>query len=220
MVLLESYKNYDSLSFASDLAGNSGRLLSIFSDGDVNTKLRIFNDVLHSTLDSYALVRTFKIRGRPCPYITHEIKERMRTSACSDWQNYRGARNTVKITLKNAARNHTFDEVQKHRDNSGFLWKIINRNISLKEKESQVYYKDPKLVANEFNQFFNSLGKKTPLKQHCALLKTTISNCLTAYVCQPPIQQMNCLIYDLLLVQTSNELFQLCPLTSLLDLIK
>ena len=125
----------------------------------MNTKLRIFNDVLHSILDSYAPVRTFKIRGRPCPYITHEIKEPMRislrdqlhrcflrTRACSDWQNYKEARNTVKITLKNAARNHTFDEVQKHRDNSGSLWKIIN-------------HKDPKLVANEFNQFFTSVGK-------------------------------------------------------------
>ena len=78
-ITARSYKNYDSLSFASDLAGNSCRLLSIFYDGDVNTKLRIFNDILHSTLDSHAPVRTFKIRGRLCPYITHEIKELMRT---------------------------------------------------------------------------------------------------------------------------------------------
>ena len=108
----------------------------------MNTKLRIFNDVLHSTLDSYALVWTFKIRGRPCPYISHEIKELMRirdqlhrcflrTCACSDWKNYKEARNTAKTTLKNAARDHTFDEVQKHRDNSGSLWKIFNYNNKL-----------------------------------------------------------------------------------------
>ena len=35
-ITARSYKN-DPLSFASNLAGNSGRILSIFSDGDVNT---------------------------------------------------------------------------------------------------------------------------------------------------------------------------------------
>ena len=55
----------------------------------------------------------------------------LRTCACSDWKNYKEARNTAKTTLKNAARDHTFDEVQKHRDNSGSLWKIFNYNNKL-----------------------------------------------------------------------------------------
>ena len=106
----------------------------------------------------------------------------LRTCACSDWKNYKEARNTAKTTLKNAARDHTFDEVQKHRDNSGSLWKIINHNISPKEKESQVYYKDPKLVANEFNQFFTSVGKNAAEAALRLAEDNYIEPCLTPYV--------------------------------------
>ena len=46
-------------------------------------------------------------------------------------------------------------------DVSSSLWKIISRVIPSKDKEHQVYSKDRHLVAEEFNQYFSSVGRNT-----------------------------------------------------------
>ena len=52
-----------------------------------------------------------------------------------------------------------FNEVQKHKHNPSSLWKTIIRYIPGREKESQVYTRGQKVVADEFNQYFTSLGR-------------------------------------------------------------
>ena len=76
-----------------------------------------------------------------------------------NWINYKDSRNKVKKTLRDAERNHTTDEVQQHKHNPSSLWKIIKRTIPSKEQEGHVYAKDPQTVADEFNQFFSSVGR-------------------------------------------------------------
>lgn len=170
-ITVRSYKNYVPSLFTADLASNSDRLLTIFSEDDVNAKLRTFNDVLQSTLDAHAPVRTIKIRSRPCPYVTLEMKELMRskdrlhgrfqqTRDSADWNNYKEARNNIKTTLKRAEQEYVRSEVQTHKDNPGSLWKIINSSIPSKEKQVHVYSKEPKQVADEFNAFFSSVGRR------------------------------------------------------------
>ena len=78
-ITTRSYKNYNPSLFSSDLVTKSDRLLSILSNTNVNTILETFKDVLHSTLDVHAPLKTFKIRNRPCPYVTNEIKELMKS---------------------------------------------------------------------------------------------------------------------------------------------
>ena len=56
-ITVRSYKNYTPRLFTADLAHSSHKLLSIFNDGDVNTKLNTFNNVLRSTLHSHAPVK-------------------------------------------------------------------------------------------------------------------------------------------------------------------
>ena len=76
-----------------------------------------------------------------------------------DWSNFKDARKAVKRMLKDSERNYYLDEVQRHKNNPGSLWKIINQAIPSKSKEKHTYTKDPKTVADEFNQFFSSVGK-------------------------------------------------------------
>ena len=83
------------------------------------------------------------------------------TRDSKDWLAYKESRRVVKNTLKNAEKGFIRSEVQSHKDNHGSLWKIVNSGIPFKEKETQVYVKDPELVADEFNQFFSSTGRKT-----------------------------------------------------------
>ncbi|CAB4034648.1 Hypothetical predicted protein [Paramuricea clavata] len=171
-ITVRSYRNYDPELFATDLASKSERLLSVFSVNDINEKLKIFNDVLQT--DSHAPIKTLKVRDRPCPFVTPEIKELMdkrdrlhglflKTRNHSDWCNFKAARNAVKTELIKAQRNHVYNEVMKHKNNTGSLWKIIKDTVAYKEKETVVYSKDPKIVAEEFNHFFSSVGENTAI---------------------------------------------------------
>ncbi len=180
-ITVRSYRNYDPELFAADLASKSERLLSVFSVNDINEKLKIFDEVLQTTLDSHAPIKTLKVSGRPCPFVTPEIKELMskrdrlhglflKTRSYSDWCNFKAARNAVKTELIKAQRNHVHNEVMKHKKNTGSLWKIIKDTVAYKEKETVVYSKDPKIVAEEFNQFFSSVGENTAIAA-CQLLQ-------------------------------------------------
>ena len=76
-----------------------------------------------------------------------------------DWKTYKEAGRSVKQLLKNAECDYIRREVQLHKDNPGSLWKIIDTCIPSNEKESPVYSRDTELVANDFNQFFASVGR-------------------------------------------------------------
>ena len=126
-VTLRSYKKYNSELFSIDLASKSDQILPIFTENDVNTKLSMFNDVFLSTLERHAPVMTIKVRNRPCPYVTQEIKaltnERDQlhrkfqlSRHIKDWKAYKDARNSVKNTLKACERNYVCNEVNTHKD--------------------------------------------------------------------------------------------------------
>ena len=60
----------------------------------------------------------------------------------------------VKKKLQEAERNYTFEEVTANKNNSGSLWKIINRTIPSKDNQRLAFTKDVTVLTNEFNQFF------------------------------------------------------------------
>ena len=171
-ITVRSFKHYDPSSFTYDLAANSDRLLSPFSEKDVNTKLTSFDDIFHSTLDMHAPIKTCKVRIADHAHMLQpkinnlwELEINFTAVSCrharnsTDWNHYKESRNFTKISLKNAAEQYTLDEVQKHKKNPSSLWKIVNQNIPSKDRESHVYNKDPMLVADDFNQFFTSVGR-------------------------------------------------------------
>ena len=89
-----------------------------------------------------------------------QLFRRYRQSRNADsWKAYKESRRPVKQLLKNAECYHIGTEVWSHKDNPGSLWKIINTCIPAKEKETPVYSRDTELVANDFNQFFSSVGR-------------------------------------------------------------
>ena len=171
-ITVRSYKKYDPTLFVADLASKSELLLKVFQEADVNSKLKTFNDVFYSTLESHAPVKTMRIRSRSCSYVTPEIKEIMiardehhrrfrLTREEADLEEYKESRNTVKSVLKDAEKDYVRGEVLAHKNNSGSLWKVINNSIPSKEKQIHVYSKDSKSVADDFNQFFSSVGRKS-----------------------------------------------------------
>ena len=74
-----SYKHHNPDLLTADLATKSDKFLSIFSEEETRTnyKLATFNDTFLSTLDAHAPIKSIRIRSRPCPYVTPEIKDQM-----------------------------------------------------------------------------------------------------------------------------------------------
>jgi hypothetical protein len=83
-----------------------------------------------------------------------------RTRDIDDWRAFKNAQRSVKSTLKAAEKQHVRTEVNLHKDNSRSLWKVLNRCIPSKDKIILTYHKNTLEVANDFNQFFQSVGKR------------------------------------------------------------
>ena len=58
-----------------NLVSHSDSLLPLFAGSVVNNKLATFNNVFRQVLDARAPLKTIKIRNRPCPFVTDDIKE-------------------------------------------------------------------------------------------------------------------------------------------------
>ena len=82
--------------------------------------LDTFNQTIQSTLDSHAPIKTVKVHSRPCPFVTQEIMDLMKTRDQLhrrylqtrddlDWSNFKDARKAVKRMLKDSERNYYLD---------------------------------------------------------------------------------------------------------------
>ena len=137
---------------------------------DASEKVEHFNEKFLAVLERHAPVRKRKVRNRQCPFLDQEIKELMDerdqvhrvarvSGAVTDWEHYRWCRNEVKRRLYDAERIHVQKEMNGNQSSSA-MWKVIRNCIPSKEKSKPVYSRDMTELANEFNEFFTSVGAR------------------------------------------------------------
>ena len=143
--------------------------ISIFDE--LEDKLFAFNSLFNDVLNDFAPIKTFKLRGRPNPFITPEVKSLMKTrnywrdlaKKTNDhlaWTAYKNFKREVKREIKIAEMEFVHEQIKNNANNSNCLWKTIKMCIPAKQNNQQrPYSKDDKVVANEFNQFFSSVGQ-------------------------------------------------------------
>lgn len=76
-IFTRSYKNYNPESFLNDLECVPFRVANIFDD--FNDRVDVFNKLFLDTLSEHAPIKRIKIKSRPNPFITPEIKQLMKT---------------------------------------------------------------------------------------------------------------------------------------------
>ena len=124
------------------------------------------------SLDEHAPVRIIKLRGRPNPFITDEIRQLMkvrdfwrklarRTGDPNAWTEYKNLKREVKREIRLAEREYVADQVKSNANNSSCLWKTIRSCIRKKSASERSYSRDDRAVANAFNRFFTSIGRET-----------------------------------------------------------
>ena len=137
---------------------------------DVNDKVGQFHLNFLEVLGRHAPLKTRRIKYRSTPFIDQSFQELMfkrdqiqkvarQTGAKSDWNQYRIMRDVVKRKLRESKREYVNKELEKNRS-SNAMWKVIRKCIPRKESIKPVYTKDTKLHAEEFNEFFTSVGAR------------------------------------------------------------
>ena len=131
--------------FSRDLANEAESFFTIFDESDVDSKLKILDDVLLPVLNLHAPMKSIKIRSRSCTFVNQEIRELMKsrdlllkqflwTRQDTDWQNFKESRIRVKKILLEAERKHTFVEVRLHKNNLALFGRSRQRKSSLYQK--------------------------------------------------------------------------------------
>ena len=171
-VTTRSYKNYDRNGFIDDSANVPFHIVDLFDDPD--DQVNAFNHLFLQVLDEHAPIKQIRIKSRPNPFITPEIKglmnmrdmwhkKAMKTNNKLHWNAYRFFCQEVKREIKLAEKEHARSEILKSSGNSNLVWKILNRCLP-KKNAPLAAIANPLLLANKFNEFYANVGKVTALK--------------------------------------------------------
>ena len=166
---VRSFKNYNSESFKAELS--QLQFHETYRINDVNEKIDHFNPLFINTLDKHAPIKHIRIKGRLNQFINKELKCTMKlrdkklrmfrlSRNAEDWDVYRQLRNSIKTSLRAAESNFVRNQIEEYKgNNSRSMWKVIRGCLPSKDSEKPVYQKDHKKLANEFNEYFASVGK-------------------------------------------------------------
>ena len=136
---------------------------------NASEKVNHFNHYFLEVLNQHTPIKTVKIKHHPCPFVDQEMKEHMKnrnqllkiskqTRSSEDWEIYRLSGESVKAQLRDSEREHAKTELNCKKTSS--MWKVIRNCIPCKEISQPVYSRDLKDVAEEFNNFFTSVGTR------------------------------------------------------------
>ncbi|CAB4039843.1 Hypothetical predicted protein, partial [Paramuricea clavata] len=125
----------------------------------------MFNDILNQ----HAPIKSIKVKGKPNPCVNENIRALMKTrdhwcklaQRSNDplaWSAYRNFRGEVKREIKLAEREFVLNQIEKDPGNSNNIWKSIRLCIPKKSSSQRIFSQDEKTVAEEFNNFFASVG--------------------------------------------------------------
>ena len=172
-ITTRSYKNFDPLKFADDLAHVPFHMINFFDDFD--DKVHAYNSLFMDVLNIHAPVKLTKIKTRPNPYITQEIKHLMntrdrwrkraiKTMDKLHWNAYRFFRQEVKREIRIAEQEYVRSELTNSKGNTNSIWKVINRCVRKKNVQNTTTSEDAMAQANKYNDFYTSVGKTTAEK--------------------------------------------------------
>uniref|UniRef100_A0A6P8INI3 Uncharacterized protein LOC116303067 n=1 Tax=Actinia tenebrosa TaxID=6105 RepID=A0A6P8INI3_ACTTE len=169
-VTTRTLKEYSPDKFLNDIALAPWSVLDVFDDPD--DKLYAFNSMFNDILEEHALVKTIRMRGRPNPYITDEIRNLMatrdnwkrnfrQTKDPFAWSAYKNFSREVKREIRMAEKEFVAQQIKENKNNTNSMWKAIRGCIPKKSASQKTYSKDNEIVANEINIFFANVGTNT-----------------------------------------------------------
>ena len=173
-ITTRSYSSYDKKSFLQDLEYAPWHMVNFFDN--VDDQVGVFNSLFLEILNDHAPVKKIKIKSRPNPFVTREIKQLMktrdhwrkkaiRTNDKLCWNGYRFFRQEVKKELRLAEKIYVREQILNNQGNTNAIWKVINRCMSRNNTAKALSNTEDRVaIANKFNRYFTPVGRLTALK--------------------------------------------------------
>ncbi|XP_022792245.1 uncharacterized protein LOC111331405 [Stylophora pistillata] len=170
-ITVRSYNNYTHTKFIEDMASIPFYIANIFDDLDDH--VYVFNSLFLDVLNDHVPIKRVKIKSRPNPFISPEIRQLMRTRddwhkraiKTKDrlhWNTYRFFRQEVKREIKFAEMERVRTQLENSNGNSNSIWKVLNRCLPRKDQPLSTT-EDQFSQANKFNKFYTSVGLSAAL---------------------------------------------------------
>ena len=131
-----SFRQYNPNSFFQDVSYAPWSVMDVFDDMD--DKLNAFNLILSSILD------------------LHKLGQTNDTLA---WAAYRNFKREVRREIRLAEQEHVMEQIMSNPNNKRSIWKTIQSCIPKQTTRQKSYNRDEKIIANEFNTYFTTLGQ-------------------------------------------------------------
>lgn len=88
-------------------------------------------------------------------------KRAKKTNDPEAWTVYKNLKHKVRSEIRLAEREFIKDQINKSPNNTTNIWKAIRLCLHNKSSSQTIFSEDDKTVADDFNQFFVSVGQKT-----------------------------------------------------------
>ena len=174
---LRSHRNYSQNIFCNLLLDNSHTLNCILDTDNINWQVDIFTGVFNDCLDECAPIVTIEIIRPPAPWIDddlkrcihekNELKYRLKYDRSNQQldDNFRENKKMVEHCLRTAKKQHFTSKFLDCKGDSGSTWKVVEDLLpGLKSKGKNVPTEDPHKMAEDFNQFFATVGENAFVK--------------------------------------------------------
>ena len=195
-ISVRSFKNYNKEAFLDDISKVPWLVVDCFDD--VDDKLNIFNLLFNQVLDHHAPIKLVKLRSRPNPFVTENIRELMKTRdhwrklarATNDsaaWSGYKNFKREIKRELRVAQKVFVENQIKENPQNTRNIWKTIRSCIPKKSSDFRTYSEKDKVIANDFNAFFTSVGPEVVNKINILSSECNYTRSHTSFVprCYP-----------------------------------
>ena len=139
-ITTRSFRKYNADQFANDIAHIPWDTIDLMNS--VDEKLDAFNDLFLTCLNAHAPVKTVKLKRKPNPFITDDIKDLMKTrdsmhrkargtGSVNDWQVFRDLKKEVKSFLRKAEKEYFNEQICANKNNTRAIWKTIRRALRI-----------------------------------------------------------------------------------------
>ena len=165
--------NYNPAKFLEDLQLLPFHMVNFFDD--ISHQVDEYNTLFLDVFNEHAPIRRIKIKVKPNPFVSPEIKQLMKT--CDNWHKsamktndklhwnaYKFFKQEVKREIRLAERIYVKSQIINSKGNTNSIWNVINRCLPKKSSSLPQFNDIYENMANDFNKYFSSVGSLTALK--------------------------------------------------------
>jgi len=173
-----NFSNYNRDELNSDIKNANWDV--IYNISNVNKAVEYFNNILETAFNKHAPMINKNVKGRPCPWLNSEIKNKMnlrdkflrkyrKTRKDKDRQNYKTLRNKCTNLFRKAKSSYYTKKLHENDLSPKKFWKTIKNVFPSKSKgeipKTKNKYELAKKFSNWFSTVIDTLKRKTmPLK--------------------------------------------------------